>query len=99
MFKTSARVVALIAIPMVLIPAVSVAGDNTETNIKVGRASVLMEKASDGLSKLTNSDKANISDKWADELQDRAAAFCAFIQDKLKDNHLEDKDIPLCSVE
>ncbi len=99
MFKTSWLLGTIIAIQIVFIPTVSFAEDNTETNIKVGRASVLMEKASDGLSKLINSSKADVSDKWADELQNRAGDFCAFIQEKLKNNHLGDEDISLCSVE
>jgi hypothetical protein len=85
---------------MVFIPAVSFARDNTEINIKVGRASVLMERASDGLAKLQNSGKADVSDEWADDLQNRAVAVCALVQKKLKDNHLDDKDAPpLCGTE
>ena len=99
MFKTSGLLGKMIVVVIVIIPAISFAQDNTETNIKVGRASVLMEKASDGLSKLINSGKAEISGKWADELQNRADDFCRFIQDKLKNSNLDDKDISLCSVE
>ena len=78
MFRTSG-LGKTIAILIVFTPAVSFAEDNTEVNIEVGRASVLMEKASDGLSKLLSSGKADISGKWADELQDKAADFCKFI--------------------
>jgi hypothetical protein len=99
MFKTSGLLGKIITILIFFIPAVSFAEDNAEVNIEVGRAGVLMEKASDGLSKLLSSGKADISAKWADELQDKAAVFCEFIQKKLKDNHLDDKDIPICSVE
>jgi hypothetical protein len=99
MFKTSCLLGKILAILIFFIPTVSFAEDNTEINIKVGRASVLMQKASDGLSKLVDSGKTDVSEKWADELQNKAADFCEFIQEKLKKDRLDDKDIPLCSVE
>jgi hypothetical protein len=100
MFKTSEILGKIIVILLFFIPAASFAGDNTEINIKVGRASVLMERASDGLSKLQDSDKADVSDQWADDLQNKAATVCALVENKLKDNRLDDKDgPPLCAVE
>ncbi|TGV61050.1 hypothetical protein EN784_01230 [bacterium M00.F.Ca.ET.141.01.1.1] len=99
MTKSRGGVIVLMAIEIVCMPVCSFADGESGINIKVGRADVLLSRASDGLSKLLGSRKNDISDKWSDDLQNRAADICAFVQKELKKAHLDDKDVPLCSVE
>lgn len=99
MIKRSSLLLALVAAQVGFIPAFAFAEDDTETNITTGRAGVLLERASDGLSKLLESEKSGISAEWAEELQDKSSDLCAFVQEKLEKAGLDDKDMPLCSVE
>ena len=97
--NTGRLIAKIVAIQIALIPGLSFADENTETNITTGRASVLLERASEGLQKILNASKPDISDEWANELQNKASDLCAFISDKLEKSKLNDPDMPLCSVE
>jgi hypothetical protein len=89
----------ILATQLVFMPTSSFGKDTTEINITLGRASTLIENASNGLGKLSKSRKSKSSLKWAEELQSRASDLCSFVQKELKKKHLDDKDFPLCSVE
>src|SRR4051794_16320185 len=89
----------ILAMQLVFTPTVSFAKDTTEINIILGRASILIENASNGLAKLNKARISKISLKWSEALQSKASDLCSFVQKELKKNHLESKDVPLCSVE
>ena len=97
--NTGRLIASIAAIQIALIPGFSFADEKTEPNITAGRASVLLERASDGLQKIVNASKPDISDEWANELQNKASDLCAFISEKLEKSHLNDPDMSLCSVE
>jgi hypothetical protein len=83
---------------LVSIPAATFADEIRNADINAGRASVLLERASDGLSRLTQSGKVHLTDEWTEKLQNEAADICALVQKRLEKAHLDEAP-PLCSVE
>ena len=78
--NTGRLIAKIVAIQIALIPGLSFADENTETNITTGRASILLDRASEGLQKILNASKPDMSDEWANELQNKASDLCAFIK-------------------
>lgn len=97
MFSTRHVSVRIVALTVTCFP-MTVSAD-TEVNIDVGRAQVLIERASDGISTLLGAQKVHLSEQWSIGLEEKAADLCAFVAKKLKKERLEDKEVSLCSVE
>jgi hypothetical protein len=83
---------------IILSPSATLADEISNADINLGRASILLERANDGISKLGNP-KVKISERWTEKLQNEAADVCGLVQDELERAHLNDTDVALCSVE
>jgi hypothetical protein len=96
----NARLLAkIVAIQVAFVPVIAFADDDTELNATMGRAGVLLERASDGLTKL-GARKGKITQEWANGLQDKAADICAFVKKELETANPNDEEVAaLCSVE
>ncbi|WP_442755906.1 hypothetical protein ACNHKD_04440 [Methylocystis sp. JAN1] len=96
MFKKNRLIGKYIALHFMFMPIVCYAGNNEEIGMELGRTGLLLDKASEGISKLS---KSKVTSKWSGQAQDKAIDICAFVEKKLKRSHLIRKDAQFCSVE